>query len=223
MAESRNALAIVMGSVLLSGCFIAGFLLVWQGAVTPVPVPATPIETGSPVAASIAASSQGLVIKKAVYGELPDGASADVTKKVAERAGKMDLEIEANNENFGDPSVGANKKLRVDYLANGVLRSRTVPEGETLRIHVKSGPARLVVKKAVYGDFSNNAVTDVTEKVAQAAEDDLLTVAASNDNFGDPAFGIAKKLRVDYTWDGKERTRTVEEYDTLSIAGDDGN
>ena len=73
-----------------------------------------------------------IVIKKAVYGALPDGPSADVTKKAAElmKAGTMTLE--ANNGNFGDPSPKKSKKLCVDYTVNGVAASKTVAEGETV-------------------------------------------------------------------------------------------
>jgi hypothetical protein len=48
--------------------------------------------------------------------------------------------------------------------------------------------------------------------------DDALSMAASNDNFGDPASGIVKKLRIDYTFDGKEHSKTVSENETLTIS-----
>ena len=45
-----------------------------------------------------------------------------------------------------------------------------------------------------------------------------LSVAASNDNFGDPAVNIDKKLRVDYTFDGAAKSKTVAEGQTLTIS-----
>ena len=41
------------------------------------------------------------------------------------------------------------------------------------------------------------------------ADHGALKVAASNDLFGDPANGIVKKLRIDYTVDGVPRSRMV--------------
>ncbi|MCY2950598.1 MAG: DUF3395 domain-containing protein, partial [Planctomycetota bacterium] len=74
------------------------------------------------------------------------------------------------------------------------------------------------IKKAVYGDLPDGAKTDVTEKVAAMVKDGELSVEATNDNFGDPAEGIEKTLRVDYTFDGKEKSKTVNENETLTIS-----
>ena len=75
---------------------------------------------------------------------------------------------------------------------------------------------RLVIRNAVYGDLANNVVVNVTQKVADWVEDSL-TVKASNDNFGDPANGIEKQLKVDYTINGREASETVNENGTLKI------
>ena len=157
-----------------------------------------------------------LVVTKAVYGDLPDGPKADVTDKVAAMVKDNKLSVEATNDNFGDPIEGTVKKLRVDYTVDGVARHKTVNEGETLTVSGK--PPRLVIRKAVYGDLPDGAKTDVTEKVADKASDDHLSVEATNDNFGDPAEGTVKKLTVDYTFDGKERSKTVNENETLTIS-----
>jgi hypothetical protein len=75
---------------------------------------------------------------------------------------------------------------------------------------------RLVIRNAVYGDLANHAVVSVTEKVADWVEDSL-TVEASNEHFGDPAEGIEKQLRVDYSFDGVEKTTTIDEGQLLKI------
>jgi hypothetical protein len=75
---------------------------------------------------------------------------------------------------------------------------------------------RLVIRNAVYGDFTGNAVVNVTQKVADWVEDSL-TVQASAENFGDPANNIEKQLRVDYTLDGVDASEIVEESGTLKI------
>ena len=74
-------------------------------------------------------ASGNIVIVKAEYGDLPDGPSADVTKKVADLVKAGALAVEASNGNFGDPANGIAKKLRVDYTVNGVPVSKTVARG----------------------------------------------------------------------------------------------
>ncbi|MFI5381469.1 MAG: DNAJC11 domain-containing protein, partial [Tepidisphaerales bacterium] len=152
-----------------------------------------------------------LVIVKAVYGDLPDGAKTDVTEKVKEMVKDNALSVEASNDNFGDPADGIVKKLKVDYTIGGVAASKTVNEGETLTIAAGEKPvaSKLVIKKAVYGDLPDGAKKDVTEKVAAMVKDGALSVEATNENFGDPAEGVVKKLKVDYTFDGKEKSKTV--------------
>lgn len=76
--------------------------------------------------------------------------------------------------------------------------------------------ARLVIRNAVYGDLANDAVVNVTQKVADWIED-ALPVEATAENFGDPANGIEKQLRVDYTLDGVNQTMTIEEGQLLKL------
>jgi hypothetical protein len=44
-----------------------------------------------------------------------------------------------------------------------------------------------------------------------------LKVEIPNDDFGDPANGIVKQLKVDYTFDGKEKSKTVKDGEKLKI------
>lgn len=82
--------------------------------------------------------------------------------------------------------------------------------------HETTDRPRLVIRNAVYGDLANHAVVNVTQKVADWVEDSL-PVEATADNFGDPANGIEKQLRVDYTLDGVDASETVDENQTLKI------
>jgi hypothetical protein len=75
---------------------------------------------------------------------------------------------------------------------------------------------RLVIRNAVYGDLANNAVVNVTQKVADWVEDSLTVVAAA-ENFGDPANGIEKQLKVDYTFDGVDAFEILNETEALKI------
>lgn len=155
-------------------------------------------------------------IVSALYGDLPDGNKTDVTDKVTAKLENDTLSIEATNDNFGDPAEGVTKKLKVQYTLDGKTLEKTVNENETLVISDK--PSKIVVTKAVYGDLPDGAKNDVTEKVKEKINGDTLSVAATNDNFGDPAVGTGKKLKVDYTFNGTEHTKTVDENDTLTIS-----
>jgi uncharacterized protein YbaA (DUF1428 family) len=174
-------------------------------------------------AEAAATSPPKLVIVKAVYGDLPDGDSTDVTQKVAAMVKDNALSVDATNDNFGDPAEGIVKKLRVDYTIDGVAQSKTVDENATLTISAGDKPpaGKLVIVKAVYGDLPDGDSTDVTQKVAAMVKDNALSVDATNDNFGDPAENIVKKLRVDYTIDGVAQSKTVDENATLSISAGD--
>jgi len=99
---------------------------------------------GALVARQSGPASGNVVILKAVYGDLPNGPSADVTKKVAALVKAGSLAVEASNGNFGDPAHGIAKKLRVDYSVNGVRVSKTVAEGESLPLTAISTPPAIV-------------------------------------------------------------------------------
>ena len=168
-----------------------------------------------------APSPAKLVIVEAVYGNLPDGLSTDVTAQVAAMVKDNTLRVEASNDLFGDPEEGIIKKLRVNYTLDGAPASRTVGENEILILPADEKPlvGKLVIVKAVYGDLAGHDVFDATAEVAAMVKDNALTVVASNDNFGDPAEGVFKRLRVDYTIRGVARRKTVGENQTLTISG----
>ena len=176
----------------------------------------------APSLAADAAKPNKLVITKAVYGDLPAGTSVDVTKKVAEMVKDGALTVDATNDNFTDPAEGVGKKLCVEYTLNGTPQSKTVGENETLTILANETPITLVIVKAEYGDLPGGEKVDVTKKVAEMVKDGALSVDATNDNFTDPAENIGKKLRVDFTINGKALSKTVDENATLTIsaAGD---
>jgi len=86
----------------------------------------------------------------------------------------------------------------------------------TLKPVKREANTRLVIKNAVYGDLANNAVVNVTQKVADWIEE-ALPVHATAENFGDPAEGIEKQLKVEYTLDGVDGTMLIEEGQLLNI------
>ena len=76
---------------------------------------------------------------------------------------------------------------------------------------------KVTIQKAIYGDLPGGPSADVTQKVAEMVKAGTLSVEASNGNFGDPANGIPKKLRVEYTVDGTAQARTVSEGETVTL------
>ncbi|HOD52638.1 MAG TPA: DUF1080 domain-containing protein [Candidatus Hydrogenedentes bacterium] len=89
-------------------------------------------------------TSAGIVVQKALYGDLPGGAPTDVTEKVAEMVASGAMAISASNANFGDTAHGVVKQLRIDYTANGVAHSKTVTEGQSLNLTAVSIPPAIV-------------------------------------------------------------------------------
>ena len=79
-------------------------------------------------------------------------------------------------------------------------------------------PGKLKVVKAIYGDLPGGGKEDVTAKVQAMVAGDTLSVDVTNDNFGDPAGGVVKKLRVEYEFDGVKKSKEANENETLTIS-----
>lgn len=60
-------------------------------------------------------------------------------------------------------------------------------------------------------------VVDITPQLKALVKDGTLSVEASNDIAGDPAFNTVKQMRVDYTLNGVNGTRTLAEHERLQI------
>jgi hypothetical protein len=172
----------------------------------------------APAADSKTANSKApkLVIVKAEYGDLDNDKTVDVTAKVASMVKENNLFVEVNKASLGAAPAGAPPKLKVGYIIEGIYRSKTADEGQSLDIST-----RLVIVSAVYGSLlPNGQKADVTDQVAAMVKKNRLIVEASNDNFGDPAEGTPKKLRVDYELDGVKKFETVNESQTITIGVD---
>src|SRR5581483_3118538 len=132
--------------------------------------------------------------------------------------------LRASNDNFEDPASGANKALTVDYTIDGVPGRKIVYENGLLQLSLADKPdpnrkpsTRLVIRKAMFGDLPDGNANDVTADIRSRVKDDSLTVKVNTDDFGDPAGGRPKMLRVDYTLDGKDKSKTAGDGETLTI------
>jgi hypothetical protein len=76
---------------------------------------------------------------------------------------------------------------------------------------------RLEVRKASYEAVDGAGGVDVTAKVADLVRAGETSIPASNEVFGDPTVNHVKRLRVEYTLNGKAVSQTVEEGGTLTL------
>lgn len=81
----------------------------------------------------------------------------------------------------------------------------------------KRAPGAVVIQEAWYGALPDGPSADVTEKVKSIVESGSLSVEASNANFGDPAPGKVKQLRVNYTENARPCSKIAGENETLKI------
>jgi len=89
-------------------------------------------------------SAGKVTIRRAVYGAIGEGGSADVTRKVAKMVAAGSLSVTASNANFGDPASGIQKQLLVEYTVAGVAHTGTVKEGETLTLAAGATPEAFI-------------------------------------------------------------------------------
>lgn len=95
---------------------------------------------------SMKRSVDGVVVTKAVYGDLAGGKTKDVTDKVRKLIADGAASVTASNGNFGDPASGVRKHLRVEYQVHGMAMSGTVAEGKTLKLGAACVPAEVTAK-----------------------------------------------------------------------------
>jgi len=74
-----------------------------------------------------------LEIVKAFYGK--NGKGNDVTRHLQRMIQNNTLDVKVNNDNMGgDPNVGADKSLKVEYTYRGKTLHTEVKEGDRLKL-----------------------------------------------------------------------------------------
>ncbi len=161
-----------------------------------------------------------LVVVNALWGALYDGPTTDVTALVRGMVHKDALGVAATTTVLGDPAPGKIKYLRVVYQKGGALAKKIVGEGGALTVGYdeKPTPLRLIVTKAVYGDFASGRTVDVTLRLADMVKDGELSFDNYNALMGDPAPHTSKQLRVEYTMDGQARSKILSESEALTLS-----
>jgi HEAT repeat protein len=97
------------------------------------------------------------------------------------------------------------------------IRSAERALSATCTREAKPSAGKVTVHKAVYGAVSGGRSADVTKKVAKMVADGALSITASNANFGDPAQGIVKQLRIEFTANGVRQVKTVRENQSVTL------
>lgn len=127
-----------------------------------------------------------VVVREALYGDVPNGPSANVTDKVAQLVVAGTLTIPADNATFGDTAPGVPKRLRVTFTANGVESSQTVEEGGTMVLATADvSPALMEALAAAYdkatGDAKPAMIRVLAATAGKQALDIVLAAAGGED------------------------------------------
>jgi hypothetical protein len=168
-----------------------------------------------------------LRIISARYGAGPRR-SNDVTELLQRMVidGAITVHVD-NNSMRGDPAVGADKRLIVEYEYAGQPGRVDLREGDDLRLPgpgmnrggaPAAGYAGIRILSASYG--AQNRWVDVTRIVSGYVDPNTggLRMRVSNDTMGgDPIRGPDKVLRVDYEFQGRTYHRDVREDSDLIL------
>lgn len=141
-----------------------------------------------------------VVVHQAVYGDLPDGTSRDVTEIVRTMVKEGQLAIPATNTHFGDPSGGIVKKLRVQYSVAGEQITSVIDENDTLQLTGRVTPPALVQSLLEALSQAGEAEQPALLRILQSAGG-AEALAAVRSAANDPALRDTA-IRLLCTWPG---------------------
>ena len=161
-----------------------------------------PLSVGQPAA----------VIRVATYQAIDGAGSLDVTAKLGALARSGGKVVRVENESFGkDPAFHHVKQLRVEYEIGGQKTVRMFPEKASVRLPDDLTPPPLI-RHAVYEARDGSGMLDVTQKLCKLAQTGSFSLVVDNDGLGkDPAVNQIKRLRVEFTANGRTITKTFDE------------
>lgn len=158
------------------------------------------------------ASQPAPVILKASYEPVQGGDGLDVTSILTDQAKKGEFSVDVVNDSFGDdPAYGKVKHLRVEYEIAGKKSVRLFSEKANLNFP-QDLPLPPAILRASYESEDGAGALDVTKKLVQLAESGSFTMSVDNNSLGkDPAFNRKKKLRVEFSVNGRSVVKSIEE------------
>jgi hypothetical protein len=175
--------------------------------------------------------NMSLVVKHAVYGALPSGASTnakafDVTA-ILQRLINNNGSVVCNNANFGDPSPGNEKHFGAVVTRNGQDFFFACDENQTIDFNHDGGtsrpPSSLTVKFAVFGALpggspSNAQAFDVSGILQSILNEGNPSVACNDQNFGDPSPNNKKHFAAIVTRNGRDFHFACQEGQVIDFA-----
>lgn len=188
------------------------------------PAPADPIVAVKQTRPAAAQVRPELKIIKAEYGvfDLVGTRCYDVTAEVKKLyAGK--LRICSVNLAGRDPAPDQPKELFVEYTVEGSSKQMMIKGNEVMEL-----PAKVEIVRAIYGIEPDKKATlpvtqqivDITKRLNAFVKDGEITVRADVALAGvDPAPGMPKKLRVEYSVGGSKHVCVVENHPLFSMPG----
>lgn len=161
--------------------------------------------------------SADIVIQQASYGVLDDPMrTRDVTEKMQELVDAGVTTFLAGGLSKGDdPAPMVVKTLKVDYAVAGESRSAACQDLETITL----SPAKIVIQQAIFGALDDpNRTRDVTKEVQALVDSGIVAFPVDKITKGnDPAYGVVKTLKVDYTVDGKALSVSKQDSETIAL------
>jgi alpha-L-rhamnosidase len=147
----------------------------------------------------------------------------DVTSSLQSSAQGGSFSLTVNNASMGgDPAFGQVKRLRVNYELEGVSSVRFVAENTAFNYPADlPKPLAVTLTAATYAAIDGTASSNVLTNLNNRAASGPFSLVVNNANLGgDPAPNKVKRLRLEYTLDGKSLIKYVDEQVTLNYPGD---
>jgi hypothetical protein len=158
-------------------------------------------------------------VQKASYGVPGDPArTRDVKAKVQALIDSAQVDFFVGSlASEDDPASGTVKTLDVDYTVNDTPKTFIGHDTDTFRLRLS--PSNIVVQKASYGVQGNPARTrDVKAKVQALIDGGQLDFTVGSFAAGDdPALEVVKTLEIDYTVEGKPKTVSGQDPETIRL------
>lgn len=163
-------------------------------------------------------------IQSAFYKSTTSSRSREVTSVLQPLAAAGSFSIAVNNTNFGpDPAPGQLKQLRVNYTVDGISGVHNAPENSTFDFpdDLPGFAISPLVSSARFEAIDGAGSLDVTADLAARAQAGSYSLTVNVGTFGsDPALDHYKRLRIDYSLNGRQWTKYVAEHGVFNYPAD---
>jgi hypothetical protein len=174
---------------------------------------------GKTLSQAVHPARRNIVVQKASYGVPGDPSrTRDVKARVQGLIDSAQVDFFVGSlAADDDPAMGISKTLDVDYTVNGTPKTFIGHDPDAFRL--KLSPSNIVVQKASYGVPGDPVRTrDVKAKVQTLIDGGQLDFTVGSFATGDdPAWGVVKTLDIDYTVEGKPKTVSGQDPETIRL------